>query len=521
MARREQLLIGSLLTTAALLLSGCRTPTPTPTLTPQPTSAQEDVGDEIVIAFLLEGGFADFCYELAIQRDGEYRLSSCKHADTYGTLGGQFLAQLKQWDDLYAPFEVKVEDKPGDPESLSRRLTWKGAGREPTSEEPRQEMLGWIAELPIEELRLAWPQMTILQAARTYLGNILGVDEARIALTSYEPGSWPDASLGCPQEGKTYAQVATSGYSVVLTAANRDYEVHTNADGSTVILCIRPAAGDAFATYVCSQLSFSIAHPKNWTPALDEDENEVVIGPEGNEDDLGIVVTLLGDGHTAAEAGSLLDEYKDSVSTQDPSAVFVAEPEAVETAASRGQRMSYQVTLEDDSIRRYTAAVLVSDAGDAFRLLLWAPQEDYWDYAGDYSKVLHSFQPLATASPTEEPGPGITPTAAEPEDTPVPTGMFVGTFEGYIEAANIPNDRASVRGRVVDANGNPMVGAALRLSAFDWHVDHFTGGDGTYAFDWLDQELTFTVTPLSFPGNPVEVLTDFGKAGIVDYRQQP
>jgi len=522
MLRREVFLLGLLLfaVTFALPLAGCRAPTPTP----EPIPTQGASSAEIVITFHLEGGIAELCYELAIQRDGEYRLSSCKQAEAYGALGGQFLAQLEEWNNLYAPFEVQVEDEPGSPESLTRRLIWKGTGGEPSSEEARQKILDWIAELPIQDLRSASAEMVVLRAAKTYLAKLLSVDEAKVTLMSYEPGSWSDASLGCPQEGQVYAQVATSGYSIILTIANREYEIHTNADGSSSILCIKPAAEEAFTTYISSQLFFSVAHPEHWNPVVNEGKSEVVIAPKG-EDSLGIVVTLLGDGHAVAEAASLLHDYKSSVSSQDPSAILVSEPEEFETTAAHGQKMAYQITLADKRIRQYTAAVLVSDAGRAFRLLLWAPQEDYWDHAGDYSKVLHSFQPLPTAAPTAapttEPGPSSTPTTADPEKTPVPTGMFVGTFEGYIKAPNIPGDRASVRGKVVDANGNPMVGHTLQLSAFDWKIDASTGGDGTYAFDWLDHELTFTVTPLSFPGNPVEVLTDFGKAGIVNYQQQP
>jgi hypothetical protein len=47
---------------------------------------------------------------------------------------------------------------------------------------------------------------------------------------------WPDASLGCPQPEKAYAQVVTPGYSIVLKVAEKEYPYHT--DGSaTVILC--------------------------------------------------------------------------------------------------------------------------------------------------------------------------------------------------------------------------------------------------------------------------------------------
>jgi len=516
MSRRASFLVGLLLIAMVLSLSGCQAPTPTP----EPTPTQE-VSHELVMTYHLDGGIAELCYELAIQADGEYHLSSCKHADVYGTLGGQFLAQLQEWNDLYAPFEEEDKEDPADPQSTTRRLVWDGRGREPTSQDTRRKMLSWAAELPIEELRRAQADTTALHSARAYLAKLLSVDEETIVLGSYETANWPDASLGCPQEGQAYAQVATAGYSIVFSVANRDYEVHTNADGSGAILCVKPPAEEAFTTYTSTQSLYSIAHPKDWAATVGENQDEVTIAPKEAGGDLGIAITYLGEGHSVADASTLLGEYKDTAFSQEPSAVIVTEPEGTETSAARGQKMSYQVTMKGGHVRQYTAAVLISDAGLAFRVLLWAPQEEYWDHAGEFSKVLHSFQPLPGASPTAKPSLTGTPTTAVSQATPAPKGMFVGKFEGYVKAPNIPSDRASVRGKVVDANGNPMVGQTLQLSAFDWHIDAHTGGDGTYAFDWLNNELTFTVTPLSFPGNPVDVMTDFGRAGIVNYRQQP
>jgi hypothetical protein len=519
MPRRKWLLTGLLLLAIILVLCSCKAPTPTPVPTPEDVSS-----DEILMTFELDGGIAGLCHELAIQRGGGYRLSSCRHADTYGQLAGQFLAQLQEWDAAYAPFEVRVADAPGSADSLTKRLIWRGSGREPTSEETRQEILNWMTELPVADLRAARAEQGVLQSAKAYLAETTGFDEAEVSLTAYEAANWPDASLGCPQEGQSYAQVATAGYSVHFIVADKDYEVHTNADGSSAVLCLKAAPEEAFTVYSSPELLFSIAHPRGWaTAVLNESGGNVTISPDRGDPSLGLSVTAVGDGYTADEAGELLADYRNSVSNQDPSAVFVDDAEVLQATGARGVQLSYYVALADEHFRHFTAAVLVSEQGLAFRLLLWTPREEYWDHAGDFSRILHSFQTLSktrpTAEATTEPAPTGAPTPASPDATPAPPGMFVGTFEGYIEAPNIPNDRSSVRGRVLDANGNPMVGHTLRLSAFDWHIDHTTGGDGTYAFDWLEQELTFTVTPLSFAGNPVDVLTEFGKAGIVNYQQ--
>jgi len=519
MSGRKPLLKRVLLIVIVLALSSCRAPTPTPEPTPLAKT-----GDEVVITFQLEGGIAGLCYELAIQRDGDYHLSSCKHPDSYGVIGGHFLAQLLEWDGVYAPFEIRDEDAPGSPDALVRRLIWRGAGREPSGEETRQEILRWMSELPVEELRTAYAEEGVLQSARAYLAEILELEAEDVSLVAYEAASWPDTALGCPREGQSYAQVVTAGYKISFTVDEKEYYVHTNADGSSVVLCPKAAPEGSFAVYASPELLFSIAYPREWSPTLSDADSQVVIAPEGDDASIGMSVSLLGGGYSAADAEDLLvGDYWDSVTSQDASAVEVDEPEAVETTGASGQRMSYYVSLANQKFRHYTATVLIDERGNAFRIVQWTPREAYWDHVGDFSKVLHSFEPLSGTEvppqPTGEPGPTGAPTATKPQTTPAPTGMFVGTFEGYAEAANIPDRKASVRGRVLDSNGNPMVGHALRLSAFDWHIDHTTGGDGSYAFDWLDQELTFTVTPLSFSGNPVEVLTEFGKAGIVNYQQ--
>ena len=313
MPRRQCLLTGLLLFATILALSSCKAATPTPEPTPQSIASEE-----ILLTFELDGGIAGLCHELAIQRGGDYRLSSCRHADAYGQLAGQFLAQLQEWDATYAPFEISIADAPGSADSLSKRLVWRGSGREPTSEETRQEILNWMAELPVAELRAARAEQAVLQSAKAYLADTLGVDETEVSLTAYEATNWPDASLGCPQEGLSYAQVTTAGYSIHFTVADKDYDVHTNADGSSAVLCPKAAPDQAFTVYASPELLFSIAHPQDWvTAVLNESGRYVTISPDGDDPSLGLSVAALGDGYTADEAADLVAEYADSVSSRD------------------------------------------------------------------------------------------------------------------------------------------------------------------------------------------------------------
>ena len=80
----------------------------------------------------------------------------------------------------------------------------------------------------------------VLQALVTWatedLAGRLSVEVEQIRLIETETVEWPDASLDCPQEGMSYAQVVTPGYRVTLEAGGRTYEYHTDQD-QAVVLC--------------------------------------------------------------------------------------------------------------------------------------------------------------------------------------------------------------------------------------------------------------------------------------------
>ena len=46
-----------------------------------------------------------------------------------------------------------------------------------------------------------------------------------------------DASLGCPKEGMAFAQVLSSGYKLIFDLAGMPYAVHSNSDGSHMVIC--------------------------------------------------------------------------------------------------------------------------------------------------------------------------------------------------------------------------------------------------------------------------------------------
>jgi hypothetical protein len=58
----------------------------------------------------------------------------------------------------------------------------------------------------------------LVAQAREDLADRLSIAVDQISLTEVEAVEWPDASLGCPEPGKVYAQMVTSGYRIVLEA---------------------------------------------------------------------------------------------------------------------------------------------------------------------------------------------------------------------------------------------------------------------------------------------------------------
>jgi hypothetical protein len=74
------------------------------------------------------------------------------------------------------------------------------------------------------------PVEALVAQATSDLAQRVGVDPASIQLIEANPQSWPDASLGCPQDGQIYAQVVTDGYRIVLEAGGQRYAFHTDRD---------------------------------------------------------------------------------------------------------------------------------------------------------------------------------------------------------------------------------------------------------------------------------------------------
>ncbi len=67
------------------------------------------------------------------------------------------------------------------------------------------------------------------------LAGKLKIDKTLITVVNSDEHKWNDASLGCPQKGKLYAQVIIPGFTIDLSYNNTTYSYH--AGSNRVVSC--------------------------------------------------------------------------------------------------------------------------------------------------------------------------------------------------------------------------------------------------------------------------------------------
>jgi hypothetical protein len=77
----------------------------------------------------------------------------------------------------------------------------------------------------------------VVAAAKERLASELDISTEVVEVIAVESVEWSDASLGCPEPGKMYAQVITPGYRVLLRVEGEQFEVHTDRGGRAAVIC--------------------------------------------------------------------------------------------------------------------------------------------------------------------------------------------------------------------------------------------------------------------------------------------
>jgi hypothetical protein len=69
----------------------------------------------------------------------------------------------------------------------------------------------------------------------------LNINNEPIQIVDVQQVQWPDTCLGVQQPGIMCAMHVVDGFKITLSANNQSYEVHSNLDGSQIVL-VPPSA---------------------------------------------------------------------------------------------------------------------------------------------------------------------------------------------------------------------------------------------------------------------------------------
>lgn len=64
-----------------------------------------------------------------------------------------------------------------------------------------------------------------------------GISTLEVVLLAYESATWSSTALGCPEQGRSYPQIVTSGYEVMMSLPGELALYHVDESGSTIVEC--------------------------------------------------------------------------------------------------------------------------------------------------------------------------------------------------------------------------------------------------------------------------------------------
>jgi hypothetical protein len=113
------------------------------------------------------------------------------------------------------------------------------------------------------------------ERARAVLAERLQVETGAIEVLEVEPAEWPNAALGCPEKGKVYAQVLTSGYRIRLGFEDQRHWLHVA--GTNVVSCSEPTADASRHSLVEAMAAATIEARRDLSARLGTEEAAVTV----------------------------------------------------------------------------------------------------------------------------------------------------------------------------------------------------------------------------------------------------
>lgn len=258
----------------------------------------------------------------------------------------------------------------------------------------------WLVALALGSLGLPAVHAQDVETTRArvqqWLLRELGKPGLILVQYSFSGTTWPDSSLGCPAEGKTYAQEEVSGYRWLFEFDNRvRYEVHSSFDGSAAVLCssLNVAPDVRLTSY--KTRTFTILIPVAWLIFPNEDQTEVLFGPQQADqcDQPGMRVTALGRVATGVTPDQIIDDYLGELGTSDDATTDRS------TVGTYGRSTVFQTVCGSTS--RWWRLSTFVQYGSAYRVEQWAPVNVFPEWDASFLQMLSQFGPPDAAFSAE------------------------------------------------------------------------------------------------------------------------
>jgi hypothetical protein len=261
------------------------------------------------------------------------------------------------------------------------------------------------------------PVTYALKQAAQYLSKQIGKPIPRVDNYTYELVTFPDAGLGCPEQGKTYSPAPTQGYKFLITFGGVSYDVHTTLDGLRVAYCSGTAIRQEPGLAVYRSPLFSIAYPDEWS--FIPRSADIFFGLSATPvcSQPGMTVAALGTVASGQTPDALLDDYARTT----PGVQLGKDRIAV---GNTGRSTLYVAPCTDGSPRMTRVTAFVA-YGRGYRVLQFAPQSAFSQWADTYLKILQRFSP-GTAGGSGSSGQAV----RQPDQSP--RALLAHVFAGNI-----------------------------------------------------------------------------------------
>jgi hypothetical protein len=80
-----------------------------------------------------------------------------------------------------------------------------------------------------------WPPA--IEAAIDTAAREFGIERTEIGFETFAERNWPSTALGCPEPGRSYAQIIVAGYRVVLRIDGEAVVYHVDETGAAIVRC--------------------------------------------------------------------------------------------------------------------------------------------------------------------------------------------------------------------------------------------------------------------------------------------